>query len=464
MRDSQWEPKITRWVAKPGFDLVVLGLIVTSIFLLALEVGIPHSNPRYPWLIYLSDAITVVFIVELILRYIAAGHHRRRFLRDYWIDIIAVLPLFRALRFLRILRMLRLFRAVNLLARQTHLLEWLFRTQVTEYIIVSLLLIFSILFGTLGLSHFHAAAGSGWDLLIDSFWETIFSLIAGEPIGTNDVPSTFGGKIVILLVQLCGLTFFALLTGIVSAVMIEKMRGGSLFQQIHLNELEGHVLICGFNQGVETLISELQHHPKFKDREIVVISEKDELPNMKIPFPSRLHVIKDDFTRISTLERCSITACSVAIIVSELTHNRTRQDADARTVLAALTIEKLAPQVHTCAELSNSQSRTHLQMGGVNEVIVTRDIAGHLLAQAAMFTGNVPLLQKLLKPTSDAPLSPISVEDDMVGCSFSDALTRFHQKTGAILVAVETPEGEVLVNPQHYQLKAGDKLIGVGIP
>lgn len=450
-----------RIVSRPGFDLAVLVLIVMSVVLLCLEVALPPGDPRHGPIVSISNTITLIFVFELWLRYLAS-RRKKRFLREYWIDILAVLPLFRALRFLRLLRLLRLFRAVNLVAKQTRMLEWLFRKQVTEYLITVTLLLFATLFGTLGLSHFHAGGGAGWTLLERSFWETLFTLVAGEPI--NDFPATFGGRVVILLVQLSGLTFFALLTGTVSAVMIEKMREGSVFQQIQLEDLEGHVLICGFNAGVETVICELQNHPEFRDREVVVITEREELPAMSLPFPSRVRSVKEDFTRVDVLKRCNVERCSVAMIVSEITHNRSRQDADARTVLAALTIEKLSPGVHTCAELSNPQSEPHLRMGGVNEVIVTRNIAGHLLAQAAMYTANVHLLQELLQPTSGNTLQPLEVTDELVGLDFSEALTAYHRSTGAIIMGVETKEGEVLVNPVDYTLALGDKVICVAKP
>jgi voltage-gated potassium channel len=446
-------------VARPVFDFVVLVLIILSVVLLCLEVAVPPADPRHGPLVMMGNVITAVFVVELLIRFLAS-RRKRRFLREYWLDILAVLPLFRALRFLRLLRLLRLFRAVNMLARQTRVLEWLFRKKVTEYLFTIILLVFATLFGTLGLSHFHVGgAGPGWALLERSFWETLFTLVAGEPI--TEFPSTFGGRVVILLVQLSGLTFFALLTGTVSAVMIEKMREGSVFQQIMLEDLESHILICGFNAGVETVINELQNHADFADREIVVITERDELPTMNLRFPSRVRSVREDFTRVDVLRRCNVERCSVAIIVSEITHNRSRQDADARTVLAALTIEKLKPGVHTCAELSNAQSETHLRMGGVNEVIVTRSIAGHLLAQAAMYSSNVHLLQELLKPTSGNTLQPFDVTDDLVGLSFSDALARVHQRHGTILLAVEKSTGQVFLNPKGYYLESGDKLICV---
>jgi K+/H+ antiporter YhaU regulatory subunit KhtT len=100
-------------------------------------------------------------------------------------------------------------------------------------------------------------------------------------------------------------------------------------------------------------------------------------------------------------------------------------------------------------------------MGGVNEVIVTRYMAGHLLAQAAMYSANVHLLQELLKPTSGNTLQPFEVGGDLVGKSFSEALAHVHGRDGTIPVAVERADGKLLLNPKGYTLGAGDKLICV---
>ena len=448
-----------RVVAAPWFDLAVLFLIIISIVLLSVEIAMPAANPMYEDVVYAGDFITCLFVLELLLRFIAS-RRRRRFFSEYFIDILAVLPLFRAfrfLRFLRLLRMLRLFRAVTVIARQTRVLQWLFRQRLTEYLLTVVLLMFATLFGTLGLSHFRRPFHSGWDVLAQSFWETVFSLIAGEYV--NSFPETLGGKIVILFVQFCGLTFFALLTGTVSAVMIEKLKEGTVLSRLMLEDLERHILICGYNPGVETIISEFQNHPEFREREIVIITERDEMPAFDIPFPSRVRTVKDDFTRVDVMEKCNIGECSVAVIVSDISGKRSRQDADARTVLAALTIEKLNPKVHTCAELSSAQSESHLRMGGVNEVIVTRSISGHLLAQAALYSSNVHLLQELLKPTEGHTFIPIAVDQEHVGKTFSEIVGSHYQNAGTIPIAIEKKSGELTINPANYTLKEGDLII-----
>lgn len=446
-------------MAAPWFDLTVLALILASVFLLAAEVALHPDDAIYSTVLLTSDVITCIFIVELVLRLIAS-RRRKKFFSEYFIDILAVLPFFRVfrfLRFMRLLRMLRLFRAINLVARQTQILQWLFRQRLTEYLLTVVLLLFAVLFGTLGLSHFRHPVDNGLEVLAQSFWETVFSLIAGEYI--NTFPPSVGGKVVILLVELCGLTFFALLTGTVSAVMIEKLKEGTVLNRMSLEELEEHILVCGYNSGVETIIVEFQNHRHFKDREIVIITEKEEAPSPSVPFPSRIRVIRDDFTRADVLKRCRVDSCSVAIIVSDTSNGRSRQDADARTVLAALTIEKMNPSVHTCAELSNSQSESHLRMGGVNEVIVTRSISGHLLAQAALYSSNVHLLQELLKPTEGYTFKPVSSRCEYVGKTFAEILPLHHSQVGTIPVAIEKADGSLVINPKEHVLQEGERLI-----
>ena len=458
---SKITEKVRRLVAAPLFDFAVLFLILFSIVLLGAEIALPSYHPLFEEVSLLGDFITCLFVVEFLLR-LVASRRKKRFFSEYFIDILAVLPVFRAfrfLRFLRLLRMLRLFRAVTVVARQTRMLQWLFKQRLTEYIITVILLLFATLFGTLGLSHFRKPFDSGWNVLMQSFWETVFSLVAGEYV--NTFPDSLGGKIVILFVQFCGLTFFALLTGTVSAVMIEKLKEGTVLSRFMLEDLENHILICGFNAGVETIISEFQNHPQFKEREIVIITERDETPPLDIPYPTRVKTMKDDFTRVDVMRKCKIDACAVAVIVSDISGGRSRQDADARTVLAALTIEKLNPEVHTCAELSNAHSESHLRMGGVNEVIVTRSISGHLLAQAALYSSNVHLLQELLKPTQGHTFIPVAPDSDYIGKKFSEVLAIHHAKAGTIPIAIEGPGGHVVINPTDHVMQEGDKLICV---
>lgn len=449
-------------VERPVFDVAIFFLILVSVALLCVEVAFPDGTMEHRRVTQAGEWITVVFICELILRFIASKR-KRRFFQEYWIDILAVLPLMRALRvfrFLRLLRLLRLFRVATLLTSNSRIFQLLLRKRAAEYLFTAMLVLFATVFGTLGMSHFREKKEGGLEALAQSFWETIFSLVAGEYI--NTFPPNLGGKLVILFVQFCGLGFFAVLTGTISAVMIEKLREGAVLKRLLMEDLEHHILVCGWNSGVETIIHELQGHPNFKDREIVVIAGIDHLPPLdRLKNPARVRLMTEDFTRAEILLKANVMTADIAIIVSDVSDGRNRQDADARTVLAALTIEKLNPEVHTCAELSNAMNETHLRMGGVNEVILTRDLAGHLLAQAAVHSANVHLLQELLQPTKGNTLMPFPVPQELVGKKFGEVLSTFYNTRGAIPVAVERAGEKVMVNPRDHVLVEGDCLLCV---
>lgn len=458
---TRLEEMSRKLVARPSFDITVFLLIIASVSLLCYEMVLPEGSEAYRQAVLVGEIITMFFVVELMIRFLAMKR-KRRFFQEYWIDILAVLPLlrvFRVFRFLRLLRILRLFRVAALITSNTKVFQFLIKRRAVEYLFSLFLIVFATVFGTLGLSHFRGDKLKGAPALIQSFWETLFSLVAGEYV--VEFPGTLGGKLIILFVQFCGLGFFAVLTGTVSAVMIEKLKEGAVLNRMLLEDCENHIIICGWNSGVETILIELQNHPQFREREIVVIAGRDELPDMDLPHPNRVRLLTDDFTRAEVLLKANVMKCAVAIIVSDVHHGRSRQDADARTVLAALTIEKMNPDVHTCAELSNAVNETHLRMGGVNEVILTRDLAGHLLAQAALYSANVHLLQELLRPTEGNTLMPYPVPERFIGKAFSATLTPFYEETGAIPVAVETRDAEVLVNPKERLLEGGDLFLCV---
>ena len=66
----------------------------------------------------------------------------------------------------------------------------------------------------------------------------------------------------------------------------------------------------------------------------------------------RVHFPNDDFTKVATLEKAGIHRANTCIILSDMSQGRSVQDADARTILAALTVEKLNLDIYTCAEIS----------------------------------------------------------------------------------------------------------------
>ena len=84
---------------------------------------------------------------------------------------------------------------------------------------------------------------------------------------------------------------------------------------------------------------------------------------------------------------------------------RSEQDRDARTVLAALTAERMTDGLYTVAELHDAESREILEMAGVEEIVV----GGTHKSQGAV---RIPLLE----------FNPVTILTDDETVSFGDSL------------------------------------------
>jgi voltage-gated potassium channel len=98
-----------RFFGKVSVVLSIGVLVLVSVLLTLIEFTIYSSvdsagdDPRLMRLETVNDVITLIFVVELTLRFFAAPT-KLRFFQEYWTDIIAVLPVFRIFRSVRILR------------------------------------------------------------------------------------------------------------------------------------------------------------------------------------------------------------------------------------------------------------------------------------------------------------------------------------------------------------------------
>jgi len=449
---------IRRLVSSNFFEALVALAIFASIGLLVPEICLPSIDPWLPTVDTAQNALTFFFVFELGLRWLAT-RRKRRFWSEYWPDLLALMPMLRVARFFRLLRLLRLYRLAGV-ATRNNWLQRLLLGRASEYGLVVFFLLFSLTAGTLALTHFENP-NAGLGKLLENFWVSLFTVAQNEYAG--QLPQSLGGKLVLLCLELSGLTFFAVLTATASAFLIGKLRDGTVLQQMQLVDLEDHVLICGWNSGLESTIKQLQSHPDFCDREFVVIADRPELPELAdVPSRHKVRLVREDFTRIEVLEKCNVGRASVALIVSDVAQGRTRQDADARTVLAALTIEKLNPNVYTCAELSNAMNESHLRMGKVDEVVITQDLAGHLLARAAMSPSSWRALHELVQPSGTRPgFTSYPVDAPLVGRDFAQLVAEWIATPGVLLVGVHRASGQTLLNPRRYQLESGDELVGI---
>ena len=356
-----------------------------------------------------------------------------------------------------------------------------------DFLMICGLLALTVLFGTLAILHFEknskrmqkietrlvepnvlenvaelnrltsdAPAEEGGFNLEKSFWFSIYTLFAGEPV--PEVPKTVSGKIVAVFLMFMGLTIFAIFAGTVSAFMVDRMRVEGRI--VEWDALQNHIVICGWTAKTRIIINEYRASAKTRKTPIVVITELDreDLEDDCSDLAS-VYFVHDDFTKVTALERAGIRNAKTCLVLTDTSGGRSEQDADARTILASLTVEKINESVYTCAELVNRSYATHLETGKVNDFVVSGEYGAHMLAQAAMNKGLISVLSELLTYQHGNEFYRMDIPESWIGTPFDAKLTEVKQNGGVILVAVHSMGHEAVVNPQNYEFRAGDEVV-----
>ncbi len=493
-----WQVRLRKFFGQAWVEITIGGLVIVSVILTLFEFALEtklHLRDNSPgiWessygvfdqghlnaLMTFNLLITSIFIVELFLRYLAAAS-KVQYLKEFWLDILATIPvfrIFRSSRALRLLRLVRLIRLTGVISRLSSHYPQIFRSGAIDFLMISGLLVVAVVFGTVGMLQFEdgdvgnvsfaeAAEIDGSDArdvseaegLANSFWFSIYTLFAGEPIPRT--PTTLLGKFVTVMLMFMGMTIFAIFTGTVSAFMVDRIRTEG--RVVEWGDLEDHIVICGWTPKTEIIIKEYRAAKGTRKTPIVVITQLDVTDiGVDVTVYPNLMLVNDDFTRISALKRAGIERAKTCIVLSDTTCGRSEQDADARTILAALTVEKIHPGVYTCAELLNSNYATHLELGQVNDFVVSEEYGAYMLAQSGMNRGLAGIMGELLTYQHGNEFYRVAVPESWIGSSFDEKLVTLKTQKNAILVGVLPADGPQLINPLAYEFKPGDEIIAI---
>lgn len=478
--------EIRQFLETPAVEIFVAIMIVISVALLFVEVGTPPDSPNFPTIIFINDLLTLGFIGELFLRFYAEPR-KERFFRKCWYDILAVLPALRVLRIFRILRLLRLYRVSLLAMERLKKNSSFFNVVRVEYLMIGLGLFTATMMGGLSMRVAEGGANSEFSTFEQTLWYAVMTIIAGEPTGGD--PTSSLGKVITLTLMITGLTLFAILTGTVSAVMINMLKDIRI-SAMELEDLDEHIIICGWNPSGSVILSELLHDEATSDaplkkgqedkkkkrkkrralgpnKQFVIISEADTVAVDEVVrmHPGRIITMVGDYTRLEVLKRARIERASTAILLADATiPARSAQDQDARSVLAAMLIEKARPGIYTIVQLNNRDNETSLKAVHVEEVIVAEEYVGNLVATMTRNKGIVTILDDLLTAKYGEQFFRDPVPEEMVGMSVEQAILHLKREYDAVLIAVDLKNGTsgrdgILVNPPlEFRLEGHHRL------
>jgi len=279
------------------------------------------------------------------------------------------------------------------------------------------------------------------------FW---WAIVTMTTVGYGDfAPKTPEGRMFAVLVMFAGISLTAMFTAIISSIFVAKrIREEKGLEKVNI---KNHIILCGWNRNADKIIDSIQYLAEAPRKNIVLINDLDEeeIERLKTRYRKiRLHFVVGDFTSEQVLEKANLEAAETVIIIpSDI--NDSIQNPDDKTILAALTIKGLEPNIRLIAYLHDRENLTHIKRANADEVVISDDFGAYMLASHVMDPGIPQTVNRLLDNVSKNRFKRVDIPSEFIGKPFDNLFNHFRKKNNSILVGVFSEEenlgiGEIL--------------------
>jgi len=277
---------------------------------------------------------------------------------------------------------------------------------------------------------------------LEFLYRAFLNVISG---GWTSLPDGWGvDNLTRTVLFILGLVFTAIVLTSVSGYFLNKYL--RRIMGTTLPKIEGHTIICGFNDSARVIIEKMQEENE--NIQIVIIANRESSPYDK----PGVYWIKGDFTAEEALERAHIKFCKTAIVLSDILESENSEEfADARTIMSVLAIEKLNHECHTAAELFFHKNSKHLQNADVDEIIVANEMAGMILSRVSQNSGISRVIKMLLDVSEGVEVYKITCPEHLKAMTFKDALIEVYEKYGYILLAAENGNKDLIASTNRSE-------------
>ena len=158
---------------------------------------------------------------------------------------------------------------------------------------------------------------TGLDEIGNSFWWTIVTITT---VGYGDyAPDSFYGRVLAIFLMLAGIGLVSTITGsiFINFLQREKIMQGRGLEMV---ESTNHVVVCGWNENVEHLLSCMAQIVDDNKDDIVLINDltDDQLNSIKARFTNLdLDFVRGDHSNEVTLKLANLKEANSVIIISD---------------------------------------------------------------------------------------------------------------------------------------------------
>lgn len=207
-------------------------------------------------------------------------------------------------------------------------------------------------------------------------------------VGYGDYsPATTEGQIVAILLYLFGIGLIGVAIGkileVFSSYRKKRLEGDIVFSG------KNHIIIIGWSKKAKFAVEEIMETEK--GVEVVIIDDLKEAPMLN----EHIYYIRGDASKDDVLVKANVKkAKSVIVFARESSFGNTT--ADGETLLTVSTIESLAPDVHTIAEIMDEAHIRNFKHASIDEFIISNETISTLAVRSAFRKGVSHLYSQLL--------------------------------------------------------------------
>jgi voltage-gated potassium channel len=299
---------------------------------------------------------------------------------------------------------------------------------------VLLLAICAVLFGIIERSRNENIRGFG---IISGFeWVTRTLLEGASPWDIT----TGIGKFLNYVVLIGGVGLAATVTGALAAKLFDiVMKRGSGMGDARESD---HIVICGWSAKGEEILRELHAEEVQDKRPVVILVDLERSPTRD----ELTTWIRGNPTSGEDLLRAGVDRADTAIILADQTAAGT-EDADAKTLLTTLAVESINPNCYTCVEVIKSENRQHFERTKADELVVSAELTGALLASSAITHGLSRVVTDLITHPVGNEFYEMTAPEDVVGKTFGAAVSHLKESHDCIAMAVSKNGSDYEINP-----------------
>jgi voltage-gated potassium channel len=244
------------------------------------------------------------------------------------------------------------------------------------------------------------------------------------------------------IVRVAGVSLVAFATATIASRFVATVinRGAGMGSYKGSN----HLLICGWSPKGYEVIRELRAKEVEDPRPIVILADiaTDPVDEKGVTF------VRGNPSDAGDLARAGLERVSTVIVLADASNvSNEPDDVDARSLLTTLAIESINADAYSCVEVVRSENRQHFERTRADELVVSAELTGALLAASARAHGLTGVITDLLTHPEGEELYRVPAPPEVVGQTVRHALEVMKDVHQSLLLGLFGEAGRCSVNP-----------------